>query len=298
MSVEKIPLAYYFSWGKVSDDMLPYILQEFKDNGAENMVFGHEWLTRILHDPLFFSHLRKHAYDIGLNVIAPHAPWGQPFDLCCIDRARRPKLIEDHKTAMAYAAEMGAKTYTMHVGAFESVFYKTPNSELLKLSLDSLEKLLPRAEELGIVIAVENSYERSNTAEEAVYYASYFDSPWIGCCFDCGHANMMEPAGKIREKYFSEMDDAWGEDIEYCENSLDKMLPYIVTCHLHDNSGYGDDHALPGTGTIDWKPLIAKIKTAPRLISMQTEVRTIPGGPSVKKLITVFGRLLAGLDPQ
>lgn len=295
MNSNVVPLAYFYSWRAVPDQMISTVMQEFKDNGVDDLVFDNGWLTRILREPLFFAHLRKHAYDLKMNIIEPHAPWGQCFDLCCIDPARRENLWKEQKLAMNYAAELGAKTYTVHIGAYESVFFKTPNSELRKYALESLEKLIPEAEKLGLVIAVENSYERSNTAGEAVYYASYFNTPAVGCCFDCGHANMMEPAGKVREKYFSEMDEAWGEEIEYFPDSLGKMLPYIVTCHLHDNDGYRDAHALPGTGTIDWKQLFSRLQQAPRLLSMQTEVRTVPG-LSVRKLVETFSKLRAGED--
>lgn len=292
MSLKAVPLAYYYSWGEVPDNMILPVMREFKDNGVDDLVFSHIWMTRILREPLFFAHLRKRAYDLKMNIIEPHAPWGQCYDLCCTDSARRENLIKDQKLAMNYAAELGAKTYTMHVGAYESVFFKTPNPELRKLALDSLEKLIPEAEKLGLVIAVENSYERSNTAGEAVFYASYFNTPAIGCCYDSGHANMMEPAGKVREKYFSEMDDAWGEKIEYFPDSLGTMLPYIVTCHLHDNDGYRDAHDLPGNGTINWKPLLARLQQAPRLMSMQTEV--VSTRQSVRKLVEVFSKLRDG----
>ena len=296
MDKKNVMFAYFYAWELVPDNMILQIMREFKDNGADDLVLTSHLLIRMLRDPMFFTTLRKYAYDLQMNFTEPHAPWGQCYDLCCIDRARRENLIKDQILGMRYAAEFGAKTYTMHIGAYESVFFKTPNSELRKNVLDSLEKLIPEAEKLGLVIAVENSYERSNTAGEAVYYASYFDTPAIGCCFDAGHAHMMEPAGKVREKYFVEMDYAWGEEIEFFPDSLGKMMPYIVTCHLHDNNGYADSHALPGTGTIAWKELFERLQQAPRLISMLSEVYMGANGPSIRKVVDTFNKLRAGED--
>ena len=200
-------------------------------------------------------------------------------------------MIDDHKRAMNYCAESGCKTYTVHMGAFESVFYQTPNDVLRPLVLDSLENLLPLAEKLDLVIALENSYERSNTPVEVAYYIEHFNSPFIQCCLDVGHANLMAPApGKKREKYFQEMDWAWGEKIDEYEGAYQRLAPYIVTCHLHDNDGYSDAHRLPGEGTIDWADLIPKIKRCPHLISMQTEVTTT--GIAIGKLVETFNKIM------
>ena len=287
------PLAYYYSWKAVSDPMIPNVMAEFREHGVRNLVFSNIWLDRILCDMKFWSILYRHAKEQGVNLVEAHAPWGQGYDLCCPDAARRPGMIDDHKRAMNYCAESGCRTYTVHVGAYESVFYKTPNEKLRPFVLDTLEKLLPEAEKLGLVIAVENSYERSNTPEEVAAYVEHFNSPFLGCCLDVGHAHLMEPfPGKRRELYFDEMDAAWGDKIEEYTGALERMKPHIVTCHLHDNDGYSDAHRLPGTGTIDWAALIPKLKKLPRLISLQTEVGTVPGALPVSKLTKTFQTLM------
>ena len=286
------PIAYYYSWESVSDAMIPNVMAEFRDNGAENLVMSHIWLDRILRDPKFWSILARHARAQQLNLVEAHAPWGQCYDLCCPERARRPQMIADHKRAMNYCADSGCKTYTLHVGAFESVFYRTPNEVLRPLVLDSLERLLPEAEKLGLILALENSYERSNTPEAVAAFVEHFRSPSLGCCLDVGHAHLMEPfPGKKRERYFDEMDLAWGERIEEYSGALERMAPHIVTCHLHDNDGYSDAHQLPGEGSIRWNELIPKLKQLPRLVSMQTEVRTVPSSLSVAKLVRTFRAL-------
>lgn len=292
MDFQERPLAFYYSWQDVPDAMIPNIMAEFSWNGVENLVFSHSWITRILSEPQLSSILTRHARAQHVNLIEVHAPWGQAFDLCCPDRGRRATLIADHKRAMAYCADSGCKTYTVHIGAYESVFYHTPNAVLRPFAVDTLEQLLPTAEQLNLVIAVENSYERSNTPDEVLYYVNHFNSPWIQCCFDAGHAHLMAPApGKERAKYFEEMDWAWGDKIEEYSDALEHLAPHIATCHLHDNDGYSDAHLLPGRGTIDWKSLIGKLKKCPRLLSMQTEVTT-SGGLSIGQLVRTFRELM------
>ena len=289
MYSKNFPLAYYYSWEQVPDAMIPNIMAEFNAHGVKNLVFSSVWLDRILHDMSFWSLLIRHARSQQVSLVEAHAPCGQGYDLCCPERGRRPHMIEEHKRAMNYCAESGCKTYTMHVGAYESVFYRTPNEVLRPLVLDSLEQLLPEAEKLGLVIALENSYERSNTPEVVASCVEHFHSPWLGCCLDVGHAHLMAPfPGKERSRYFEEMDWAWGEHIEEYSGALERMAPHIVTCHLHDNDGYSDAHQLPGTGTIRWGELIPKLKKLPRLISLQTEVLTVPGALPVAKLVQTF----------
>jgi len=287
------PPAYYYSWHQVPDVMIPNVMESFREQGVKNLVFSNTWLERILKDMRFWSVISRAARRAGLDLVEAHAPYGQGFDLCCPERGRRPAMIEDHKRAMNYCADSGCRTYTLHVGAFESVFYQTPNEELRPFVLDSLEKLLPEAEKLGLILAVENAYERSNTPEVVSSFVEHFNSPYLGCCLDVGHAHIMEPfPGKRRELYFGEMDDAWGEKIDEYSGALERMAPHIVTCHLHDNDGYSDAHRLPGEGTIDWAELMPKVKSLPRLVSLQTEVQTIPGGITAARLVAVFRNLV------
>lgn len=291
MSEKKIPLAYFYSWRDVTDAMIPNIMAEFKWHGVENLVFTDYLLNRVITDFRFWSLLHRHAVNQGINIIEAHGLLGQGNDLCCPEKGRRPGMIEDHKRAMNYCAESGGKTYTVHIGAYESVFYKTPNEVLRPLVLDSLENLLPTAEQLGLVIAVENSYERSNTPDEVAYFIEHFNSPFIQCCLDVGHAHLMAPSPeKKREKYFVEMDWAWGEKIDEYTGAWERLAPYIVTCHLHDNDGYSDAHKLPGAGTIDWQKVISQIKRSPNLISMQTEV--ITAGLPIAKLVDTFNKII------
>ena len=76
-------------------------------------------------------------------------------------------------------------------------------------------------------------------------------------------------------------------------NALGDLLPHIVTCHLHDNNGYSDSHMMPGEGRIEWKPLLDRIRTAPRLVTMQSEVSMYRNHYSVRRLIETFDKLLA-----
>ena len=289
---KNIPLAYFYSWDKINDEMIPHIMTEFRYHGVNNLVFGNTLMNKVLHEPAFFGALRYHMHNQKMNLIETHAPYGQCYDLSCPDTGRFESLVNDHIKCMNYSIDCGSMTYTIHIGAWESIFYRTSNEDIRKIAVRKLEKLVPAAEKLGIIIAVENSFERSNTPDEVLYYINYFNSPNLQCCFDAGHANIMAPADwKTQEKYSAQLKFAWENNVEQEPDALKKLSPYIVTCHLHDNDGYSDGHRLPGKGTVNWQKLISDIKKCPNLKSMQTEVSISPD-LAIGELVEVFNNLI------
>lgn len=297
MAENKPFISHFFSWDKVADELVPQVFAEFKANGINDLVLCDTWSERLLKEPQFFTRLKYWKLQQDIRLRETHAPFGECFDLGCLTKARRPSMINDHITCMRYAAELGSLTYTIHIGAWDSVIYHTPNDVIRPLAIETLEKLLPEAEKLGIIIAVENSFERSNTPVEVMYYVNHFNHPNIGCCYDAGHASYMENfPGKSQDKYTSHMRSAWSGYVEEFNDAFEYLAPAIVTCHLHDNDGYSDAHNLPGTGRIDWKALTEKLLTqAPRLCSIQSEVSTMNHAIPVKRLCDKFRELFPEL---
>ena len=292
----KVPLSFFYHWQNIPEDMYPHVMREFHDNGVCNLVVTSWLLERIIHEPYLMMTLKTMLRNTGMRFFEVHGICSTGNDLVCTDRFRRPGMIADHKLAMACAAELGCKTYVIHIGAYESVYFQTPNDVLRPNGIAALEMLLPEAEKLGIVIAVENSYEISNTPDEVLYYVNYFRHPNIACCLDVGHANVMAPGpGKSYDRYSSELKDAWHGNIVQYAGALEKMAPWIVTMHLHDNNGFADQHGLPGCGTIDWPLLASKIETLPRLMSLQSEVANGPSASwSIRRLCETFQRIFPG----
>ena len=143
------------------------------------------------------------------------------------------------------------------------------------------------------MLLIENSFEKTNAPDEIINYVKTFPSKNFGVCFDSGHANLMEYfPGKEFSKFYPGVTEAWDEDaVGYCNDALDRLLPHIVTCHLHDNNGYIDSHKMPGDGTINWDNLVSKLENAPRLMTIQTEVILSDHGYSIKHLVDTFNKL-------
>ena len=292
---DKVRLSFFCDWGDFPDRLLASAFAEFHDNGADNLVFTNPWMTRLLREPEFFQTVTFAARGkVRFNDM--HAPYGECYDLGCMCRARRKAIIEEHSKAITYAAELGCRTYTMHVGAYNSVVDHTPNEVIRPLVIESLTELLPVAEKNGVFIAVENAFERSNTPDEVMYYVNYFNNSYLGCCFDCGHANMVRDAE--RKGVYSDylVNQVWQGNIGFENHAFEKMAPRMVTCHLHDNNGTDDQHLPPGMGMIDWQKMAWDLlNNAPVLETLQTEAEIFGCGISISDLVKRYRQIFPSL---
>jgi len=109
--------------------------------------------------------------------------WGAPFS------DPDPKVIEKGlagmETALRSAKALGADTVLLVPAVVkENVSYE----QAYKRSQRHIRKLLPLAEELGVVIAVENVWNKFLLSPlEFARYVDEFDSPWLKAYFDIGN---------------------------------------------------------------------------------------------------------------
>ena len=146
-------------------------------------------------------------------------------------------------------------------------------------------------ERYGVILALENQWTPLNQSRILLEVMEYFHSPFLGLCYDSGHGNLTEKGGKSPEK--SCVPPVWndfGIPIVWEENLIEKFVPWMVNCHLHDNDGSTDSHSLPGEGNVDWHKVIPMLKRAPRLAVVQSEVCLMPRY-SVKQLCAAFEKL-------
>lgn len=256
------------------EEILPAI-KEIREGGIEYLTLDERVLLKIVEEPAFGEFFRDTLRQTGMKIFDVHGLCGVKYDLD-IDSGKEAvaHMIATHIKCLHYAASLGAKTYTVHMGAV--VWNRTPGGlsleEVRQNTIAAFEKLLPEAEKTGMILCGENSYEPVNTPDEAVFYARYFASPFLGCCFDSGHANMMRKNGKKPEDYSETFRQIiWRNALTFEDAPIEKMAPYIVTCHLHDNNGLEDFHYLPGAGNTQWDSVMEQLKKCPRLVSLQNE---------------------------
>ena len=124
------------------------------------------------------------------------------------------------------------QSVVFHTG-YDERRYHAHRAEWLSGSLATWEPLIQQAEEMGVVIHLENVYEQ--TPEMILTLIEKMDSEHLGFCLDMGHMNVF---GEVA---LSE----W----------LDALGPHLKEVHLHDNNGHSDSHGPIGSGTAPFKEL-------------------------------------------
>lgn len=293
MNLRDLPLAHIYNFRDRSDDDCRRAMDEFAANGAKHLVFTEVLFERTMGNMKKLRTLQRNMEEAGLEFGDAHAPFGVDTDLNCPWENLRPMMIERHKLALRIVAEVGLKTITIHVGNAVHPDRVHPLDELHSYLLDGLEKLLPTAEECGVVIAIENIWSPVNTPEKLLDAIGRFNSPYLGLCYDSGHANLMRTCRRSNTEYNGpiQQSEHYGP-IPFDDNVLEKMLPEVVNCHLHDNNGILDEHKLPGYGDVDWAHVTGLLARAPRLMCLQNEARPL----SVRETCELFTTLLDDPD--
>ena len=290
MNTKQIPFTYFFGLSVTDEKLRRMALEEFAANGAEHLVLSDGLLKAVAGDPKLYLKLPQELRDAGLSFVDAHAPFGAETDPAVPVPEYRRQMLARLKFTLQIVHDYGVDTCCVHIDTTLYAGY-TPEQHF-DAARRTLDEVLPVAEKLGVVICLENIFKPLNTVDDVLTLIGEFPSPCLGACFDAGHANIMEhgmadPACVAYDRF-----GKIGREVPWEHDVLGRMLPYIVNCHLHDNHAALDEHTLPGRGTVDWREVIPKLRTAPRLRSMQSEV--LPGrhGIPVKTLVDTFGRLL------
>ncbi|MBQ9789462.1 MAG: sugar phosphate isomerase/epimerase [Lentisphaeria bacterium] len=286
--------SHFFDFTKISDSEWDKIFAEFAENGGEYLTINTALLKRMITDSKAIEYFQKLGEKYNIKFFDIHGLCGKGYDLNTVDSSCREIMFQDHVRAFEIAEILGVRNYVMHIGAWCCVenIWEEQKELLRKLATESLEKLLPEAEKKHLSIAIENAFEPSNSADELLIYLKNIQSPALGACFDAGHALMMSDTMIKRERDENndvERQRLWHGKLKFDGYTLDKMLPYVITCHLHDNDGYNDNHQLIFSGSANWDEYAEKLRKAPRLSSVQNELKS--GANSIQDMCLAFDRL-------
>lgn len=284
-----VTVSFLYDFEHVDDKGRVHIMHEFAANGAKHLVLSDTLIRKILVNHSMISQLNEEMSGAGLSFADAHAVFGKFLDLNCPVEKARPQMLLRHELSLQIAADMGVKTITIHTGnenAYPEYDVDTQTGYLKK----SLDHLLPVAEKLGITICIENIWHRINTPERLLEVKSCFPTDALGFCYDAGHANLMD---KGRSNPESNPCQAWGSDTpSWDDHILEKMLPHVVNCHLHDNCGVNDQHRNPGAGNIDWDHIMQLLGQAPRLKVIQSEVIPVMVNAPIRSICDKFAELV------
>ncbi len=166
----------------------------------------------------------------SIVISSIHAPFGEDKDLSSSSFRIRKNTINLHLVVMRQMNIIKTQVLTIHPGSRVEKEADIPSRE--ELFKKSLETLLKEAENLNIKLAVENMLPmhpayKIETLKEIL---DEFSSPFLGTCFDTGHANV----GKGVLKTF------------------DVIKEKVFDFHVHDNDGTKDMHLQALYGNINW----------------------------------------------
>ncbi len=288
-----VPVSYYLDYGQLTEKTRPFMLHEYASCGAEYISLGAPVLGGIMADPSLMFKLRKELKDEGLRFLDSHSvSFHADYDLNCPDPVKRPHMMARHKLGLWIASELEVDTMAFHAG-FDFALGKFSMERQIDLVSSSLDELLPEAEKAGVIVCLENIWFAGCMPDVLLELKKRYDTPYCAFCYDSGHAHLVSSAaaklpdaGARRDWSNSGYDEPLWED-----DALEKMLPHVVNCHLHDNDGIIDRHLTPGLGTIQWEKIIPLLRKAPRLKVIHSEVPPVSAKQSVADICRAFHRL-------
>ena len=272
-----VPVTYVLAGEFGSDEVRRSSMEAFAAAGAKHLVLSNQFISEIMRDHKYAVQLNSDMTECGLTFMDAHSPFGGILDLNCPDPCFRKQMLARHKLAVNICASMDVKTITIHPGS-DRFFPEIPLEKHLDLMRDAIDNLLPEAEKCGVVVCIENSMSRAACPRMVTALKAEYDSPYLGLCYDSGHAHQLDAARNLPDSVIHQFWRTVGVDEpEWDDQALERMLPEIVNCHLHDNDASIDGHRLPGNGTINWQKVVPLLKSAPKLQVIQCEVIQRPG---------------------
>lgn len=229
-------------------DAQPY-LKAIAGVGFSHVHWCHEWDSDHVYTDEEVARIGGWLRECGLRLNDLHASagrrkcWGSLLDH---ERAGGVELV---KNRIDMAGRLGSDVIIMHLPSQPPPAGRgDPLWAGLFRSLDALE---PHARGRGVRIALENGDFDAIEGVLAQYQPGY-----LGLCYDSGHGNI---AG-----------DGLGR--------LDHLKDRLISIHLHDNDGGGDQHRLPFTGTVNWGRLARVIAASSyrKCISLEAVMRESP----------------------
>lgn len=203
----------------------PY-LQRIAEAGFSHVHWCHQWNTDFLYSESEIARIKDWLNDFDLQLLDLHASHGQEKHWLAAEPYRREAGIELVRNRIAMTAALSGRVIILHASPEPDA--ETEREAYWSRLMASLDALRDTARELGVRIAIENGH--FDTIEKIL---SDYEPGFIGLCYDSGHGNIRR----------NEL------------NRLDALKDRLISVHLHDNDGTGDQHNLLFSGTIDWATL-------------------------------------------
>ncbi len=208
-------------------------LESMKENKAGGLEYIEVAMNNVISKDPATAHVRaeqlkKEIGEAGLKVWSVHLPYSRTLDISVLDDSLRALNVQHIKDMMRVAGIFGAKYHVLHPSS--EPIAACERELRLENSRRSIGELAQVAEELGIVLCVENLPRTclGRNGEEMMRLIDGYDN--VGLCFDTNHLlfqsheDYLEAIGKGR----------------------------IKTVHLSDYDFKDERHWIPGKGHVQW----------------------------------------------
>ncbi len=176
------------------------------------------------------SLIKKRIETEGLKVFT-HGPFFG-LDIASMDRNIYEYTEHSLLRGLEITHALGANVMVIHSG-FLPFFSRGGRRHWFSNWSRRMKPVVERALELGVRVALENSWE--DRPELIEHLIELVDEDGLYVCIDTGHLNV-----------FSRL------SIDHWWKRLGKR---VIALHLHDNDGLSDDHLPPGRGTFNFERL-------------------------------------------
>jgi len=188
--------------------------------------------------------IRNLLKDLSLHPNSVHMPIdGADISTSNLEERRQAiKLLTD---TLEYCRAIECPIAVMHPSHFNSLYLGV--EVMKKNSMEALREIVPKAEDLGVKIALENMIEREkrrfgSRIYDLVKIIEDIGSPYVGICLDTGHTNLLpDPNISLKDEIIQAGERLW-------------------TLHVHDNDGVEDRHWPPGDGSINWSQVVTGLR--------------------------------------
>jgi sugar phosphate isomerase/epimerase len=212
----KLGIATYSYWHfKTQKVPIETVIDKTAELGVEGLDILHRQMDLPERDPLAPAHraylrkLKRHAFTNGVAPVclSIHQNFVQP------DVAGREKEIGHTHKCLEIAYELGVPCVRINSGRWNTIkdfddLMKARGIEPItpgateddgfKWCIECLEKCMPKAEQCGVVMALENHWGLSRTPEGQLRLVNAVSSPWLGALMDTGNF-MEDPYDKLRQ---------------------------------------------------------------------------------------------------
>ena len=214
----KIGCAAYSYRGYLQDGRMSYgdFIEEAYQLGLDGVELTLYWLPS--EEPAYFRKLKRLALSRGL----PMSCAGISTNFCNPDPPEREKAVRSVEKGLNIAQELSAPCLRVFAGYVPEGYTV---AEATEWTVQSLRKCAHVAENIGIVVAVENHGGVTAKADNVIRIVERVDSPWVRLNLDLGN---------YRESTYEE---------------IGKTVPYAV--HLHAKVSVARD------GKLDYRKIKA-----------------------------------------